>query len=166
MTTGMFVFLLIGIVVIGYFISAHNTELRLRNLVLAQQKVCEANFDKMWKVIKQITHVSDTYLETFKEIYPQLIAGRYQGKDLAFIMEQNPTLDSSVLRQLATAIEANRQEFFAQQRMLVVRQKEHSTYIHSIPACMVLLSAEEIKITVITSDYTESVYASGKENLG
>ena len=161
----MFVLLLIGIVIIGYFIAVHNTELRLRNLVLAQQEVCTANFDKMWKVIQQITRVSDTYLETFKEIYPKLIAGRYQGKELAFMMEQNPPLDSSVLRQLAAAIEANRQEFFAQQRMLVARQKEHSTYIHSIPACFVLLAAREIKITVITSDYTESVYAAGKENI-
>lgn len=165
MTAGVFILLLIGIVIIGYFISAHNTELRLRNLVRAQQEVCEANFDKMWKVIKQITHVSDTYLETFKEIYPKLIAGRYQGRDIAFIMEQNPPLDSSVLRQLATAIEANRQEFFAQQRLLVARQKEHSTFIHSIPACLVLPYAEDVKITVITSDYTENVYASRKENV-
>lgn len=165
MTTSVFILLLLAVVIIGYFISAYNTELRLRNLVLAQQDICEANFDKMWKVIKQITHVSDAYLETFKEIYPKLIAGRYQGKDMAFIVEQNPPLDSSILRQLATAIEANRQEFFAQQRLLVARQKEHSTYIHSIPACMVLLSAQEIKITIITSDYTEKIYASGKENI-
>ncbi len=165
MTAMMFILLLIGLIVIGYFISAYNTELRLRNLVLAQQDVCEANFDKMWKVIKQITHVSDTYLETFKEIYPKLIAGRYQGKDVALMLEQNPPLDSSLLRQLATAIEANRQEFFAQQRLLVARQKEHSTYIHSIPACMILPYAAEVKITVITSDYTEGVYAAGKENI-
>lgn len=165
MTTTVFILLLLAVIIIAYFISAYNTELRLRNLVLAQQDICEANFDKMWKVIKQSTHVSDAYLETFKEIYPKLIAGRYQGKDMAFIVEQNPPLDSSILRQLATAIEANRQEFFAQQRLLVARQKEHSAYIHSIPACMVLLSAQEIKTTIITSDYTENVYASGKENI-
>ncbi len=165
MTSGVFILLLIGIVIVGYFISVHNTEIRLRNLVLAQQEVCEANFDKMWKVIKQVTHVSDTYLETFKEIYPKLISGRYQGKDISLIIEQNPPLDSSILRQLSTEIEANRQEFFSQQRLLIARQKEHSVYIHSIPVCMILPNAEEIKITVITSDYTESVYASGKENI-
>ena len=125
----MVVILLAGVCILGYFISVNNTEIRLRNLVKAQQEVCEANFDKMWKVIKQITHVSDTYLEAFKEIYPQLISGRYQGKDIKFVAEHNPPLDTAVLQQLANAIEINREEFFSEQRLLVARQNEHKTFI-------------------------------------
>ena len=154
-----------GFVVLGYFISVSNTEIRLRNLVKAQQEICEANFDKMWKVIKQITHVSDTYLETFKEIYPKLISGRYQGKDIAFISEHNPPLSTSVLEQLANAIEINREQFFSHQRLLVARHNEHKTFIQSFPACVLLPNAQEIKITVIKSDHTADVYATGKENI-
>lgn len=154
-----------GLVVLGYFISVSNTEIRLRNLVKAQQEICEANFDKMWKVIKQITHVSDTYLEAFKEIYPKLISGRYQGKDISFVAEHNPPLDTAVLRQLATAIEINREQFFSHQRLLVARHNEHKTFIQSFPACVLLPNAQEIKITVIKSDHTADVYATGKENI-
>ena len=119
----------------------------------------------MWKVIKQITHVSDTYLEAFKEIYPQLISGRYQGKDIKFVAEHNPPLDTAVLQQLANAIEINREEFFSEQRLLVARQNEHKTFIESFPACILLPNAQEIKITVIKSDHTASIYAAGKENI-
>ena len=76
MTGILLVVILLVVFAVGYFISVSNTEIRLCNLVKAQQEVCEANFDKMWKVIKQITNVSDTYLDAFKEIYPKLIEGR------------------------------------------------------------------------------------------
>lgn len=159
------VVLLVAVVLLGYFISVSNTEIRLRNLVKAQQEVCQANFDKMWKVIKQITNVSDTYLDAFKKIYPKLISGRYQGRDIRFIMEQNPPLDTSVLQQLANAIEINREQFFNEQRLLVARHNEHKTFIESFPASILLPNAQEIKITVIKSDHTEDVYATGKENI-
>ena len=161
----MVVILLAAVCILGYFISVNNTEIRLHNLVKAQQEVCEANFDKMWKVIKQITHVSDTYLEAFKEIYPQLISGHYQGKDIKFLAEHNPPLDTAVLQQLANAIEINREEFFSEQRLLVARHNEHKTFIESFPACILLPNAQEIKITVIKSEHTASIYATGKENI-
>ena len=165
MTGILLVVVLLVVFAVGYFISVSNTEIRLRNLVKAQQEVCEANFDKMWKVIKQITNVSDTYLDAFKEVYPKLIEGRYQGKDISFVVEHNPPLDTSVLRQLATAIEINREEFFSHQRLLVARHNEHKTFIQSFPACILLPNAQEIKITVIKSDHTADVYATGKENI-
>ena len=165
MTATIVVIIVAAVCILGYFISVTNTEIRLRNLVKAQQEVCEANFDKMWKVIKQITHVSDTYLEAFKEIYPKLISGRYQGKDIAFVSEHNPPLDTAVLQQLASAIEINREEFFSEQRLLVARHNEHKTFIQSFPACILLPNAQEIKITVIKSDHTADIYATGKENI-
>ncbi len=165
MTGILLVVVLLVVFAVGYFISVSNTEIRLRNLVKAQQEVCEANFDKMWKVIKQITNVSDTYLDAFKDVYPKLIEGRYQGKDISFIVEHNPPLDTSVLQQLATAIEINREEFFSHQRLLVARYNEHKTFIQSFPANILLPNAQEIKITVIKSDHTADVYATGKENI-
>lgn len=165
MTASLGVLIVAAVCILGYFISVSNTEIRLRNLVKAQQEVCEANFDKMWKVIKQITHVSDTYLEAFKEIYPKLISGRYQGKDIAFVSEHNPPLDTAVLQQLASAIEINREEFFSEQRLLVARHNEHKTFIQSFPVCILLPNAQEIKITVIKSDHTADIYATGKENI-
>ena len=105
------------------------------------------------------------HLDAFKEIYPKLIAGRYQGKDIQFIVEHNSPISTSVLEQLASAIEINREQFFNHQRLLVARHNEHKTFIESFPACILLPSAQEIKITVIKSDHTAEVYATGKENI-
>lgn len=168
MTTGMIMLLAGLVIVIIYYVQLINTEIRLRNLVLAQQKVCQADFDKMWKVIKQITHVSDKYIDTFKEIYPKLIEGRYQqnSKALAkFIGEMNPEFDTSLMAQLNNAIEANREMFFAHQQLLIAQNNEHTTFIQSFPACILLPAAAPVEITVITSDYTQEVYRSGRENL-
>ena len=88
-----------------------------------------------------------------------------EGKDIKFVAEHNPPLDSAVLRQLATAIEINREEFFSQQRLLVARQNEHKTFIQTFPVCVLLPGAQEVKITVIKSDHTADIYATGKENI-
>jgi len=156
---------LIAATLIIWWISVYNKEIQLRNLTEAQKKVCEANFDKMWKVIKQITNVSDKYRDTFMEVYPQLIAGRYQNGVSKFVMESNPGFDIGLMSQLANAVETNREMFFENQKKLVAYRNEHKNLIENIPGCIFLAGKQPIEITVITSDHTEDIYKSGKENL-
>lgn len=168
MNIGLFLGITAVVILVIYYISLCNNEVRLRNLVEAQQKICQANFDKMWKVIRQITHVSDQYIDTFKEVYPKMIAGRYTNDSKAlgkFISEMNPDFDTSVMRQLNNAIEAHREEFFSDQQLLIARRNEHKTFIEVFPANMLLPWARVVDIAIITSDYTQEVYASQKENI-
>jgi hypothetical protein len=92
--------LTIVIIISVLWISASNKEIRLRSKITAQKQVCEAYYDKLWKVISQKAQVAEQYKKTFKEIYPQLIAGRYGsekgGSLMKWITESNPNFDVSL----------------------------------------------------------------------
>lgn len=168
MNIGMMMGIAAVVILVVYYINLCNKEVRLRNLVEAQQKICQANFDKMWKVIKQITQVSDQYIDTFKEVYPKMIAGRYTNDSKAlgkFISEMNPDFDTAVMRQLNNAIEANREHFFSDQQLLIAQRNEHKTFIETFPANILIPGASAVDIAVITSDYTQDVYSSQRENI-
>lgn len=94
---GIVSLLFVGIIGIMY-VSTSNKEIRIKNLADAQQETCEAYFDKMWKTLKQQAGVADQYKSAFKEIYPDLIAGRYsngQGQLMNWIQEHNLEFDTS-----------------------------------------------------------------------
>jgi ABC-type Na+ efflux pump permease subunit len=160
------------ILIIGYFVTS-NKEIKQRELVLNQQKVCEANFDKMYKVIAQVAEVADVKMEeskeAFKEIYPELISGRYENDNaslMKWIQESNPQFDianaASLYDKLAIAIESNREQFFVEQKKLQSYKTEHNNILKTFPGSF-YLDRDTIEIVIITSDYTEKIYNSGKE---
>ena len=65
--------LVVGIVIFSMNISIENQEIDLRETTIAQNKKCEAYFDKMWKILKQKAGVTDQYKEAFKDIYTKVI---------------------------------------------------------------------------------------------
>lgn len=164
------------IIGIATYISYSNTEIDLREATEAQQDVCKANFDKMFKVISQLAeipeHFADESKEAFKEIYPQLMEGRYDndrgGALMSWVSEQNPTYDMAAIgelyEKLANAIEANRAEYFVEQKKLIDLQREHSALLKKFPGSLLLNGREEIDIIIITSTQTEQVYVDGQEN--
>ena len=85
-TIGIFAFILVlGITIFGMYLSYNNQEVRLRNLAEAQRGKVESNFDAMWKIISQQAQVTSEYKDAFKEIYPELIAGRYSNGNGQFM---------------------------------------------------------------------------------
>lgn len=156
-----------GIVGLMY-VTYNNAEVKTRNLVAAQERVIAANFDKMWKVIKQTAQVPEKAVESFKEMYEPLIAGRYEGEKgqmfMKWISEQNPAFDYSLFAKLQTAIEANRQDFFYEQEKLISMKKQHDDLRTTIPAKWFVGGRDEIIIKVITSEVTDEVMRTGQEN--
>jgi hypothetical protein len=167
----LFVVLVIG----GTWVSAHNGEIEKRNKVEAQQKACEANFDKMFKSIAQVAEVTKTNMEeskkAFKEIYPELMEGRYSnergGALMSWVSESNPQFDlnatTSLYSKLANTIEANRDAYFLEQKKLISYKEEYDTYIAKFPNS-IFVGGDDIDIVVITSEKTEQVYSEGQEN--
>lgn len=167
--------LLLVIIGVSTSISSKNTEVKLRNAVVAQQDVCKANFDKMYKVISQLAEIPERFAdkskEAFKEIYPQLMDGRY-SKDNASLMkwvqESNPQYDMAAVgrlyEKLANAIEANRDEYFIEQAKLIDLKREHDTYIASFPASFFVGDRGEVAIKIVTSSVTEKAYETGKDD--
>jgi len=182
MKKGLIVILIIAAVLGGglffSYTGANNKEIKLRKNVEAQQDVCKANFDKMFKTIAKMAKVPTKFMEdakeAFKEIYPDLIAGRYEnargGALMSWVHEHNPQFDmkatGKLYENLQIAIEANQQEFFYEQKKLIDYQREHSTFINMWwNANMWNLDTRgDAEIVTITSDKTEDVYKTGKDN--
>jgi hypothetical protein len=141
---------------------------QLKNKAEAQQKVCEAHFDKMWKVIKQHAQITDHYKESFKELYPKLMEGRYGnargGALMSWIKESNPTLDSKVWTKMMNAIEAQRTAFFRDQEQLLDIKREHDDLRLQPPSKWFIDESDKVTVVVITSAKTKEAYSSGEEN--
>jgi hypothetical protein len=154
------------VVIIG--VTASNKEIRLRSQITAQKQVCEAFYDKLWKVIAQKAQVADQYKSAFKEIYPQLIEGRYGnekgGTLMKWITESNPTFDVSLYKDLMLSIEAERAGFFMEQKRLVDLNNEHRIIRQTFPASVFIGGRADIEITIVSSDATKKVMETGKEN--
>lgn len=149
-------------------VSASNTEIRLSSQITAQKQVCEAFYDKLWKVISQKAQVAEKYKAAFKDIYPQLIEGRYGnekgGTLMKWITESNPAFDVSLYKDLMLSIEAERAGFFMEQKRLIDLGNEHHIALNTWPSSMFVGGRPEIAITVVSSDVTKKVMETGKEN--
>jgi len=149
-------------------ISIENKEIDLRETTIAQNKKCEAYFDKMWKILKQKAQVTDEYKEAFTDIYPKLIEGRYSQGDgslMKWIQESNPNFDASMYKDLMKSIEIERTGFFNEQATLIDMQREHSVYLQKAPNRWFLSDdLKPVEINIITSSNTEEVYSTGKED--
>lgn len=163
----VFLIVIIGLVWFGMSVSTTNTEIDLRTTVEAQNKKCEAYFDKMWKILQQKAGVAEQYKQAFQEIYPKLIEGRYSQGDgslMKWITESNPTFDASMYKDLMQSIEIERTGFFNEQSRLIDLNREHSALLQKIPSKWFLGGIAEIQIKVITSEKTDKVYSTGKED--
>ncbi len=158
------------------YVTKSNKEIKLRNEVQAQQKACEAIFDNMFKSIAQIAEVADVKMdkskEAFKEIYPSLIEGRYNGDKggalMKWITESNPQFDlnaaGSLYDKLANVIEAKRNEFYMEQKKLLSFNNEHKNILQTWPGSWFLSSRDTISINIVTSAKTKEIYSTGEEN--
>jgi len=166
---------LLTIIGISMYVNINNTEIENRERVIAQQKNCEANFDKMFKVISQLAQIPERFAdkskEAFKEIYPQLMNGRYQGDKnslMKWVTESNPTYDMKAVgvlyEKLAVAIESNREEFFIEQQKLIDYKRVHSTYTKKWPNSWFVSDTSEVKINIVTSETTKEAFKTGEEN--
>ena len=157
---GLAVALLLVIVLVGMYFVYNNREIALHKEADAQQKKIEAVYDKMWKVISQKANISKEYKESFREIYNDIIAGRYEkdsGNLMKWITEANPDFDSSVYLDLMNTVEVLRSEFqHSQERMLdIIRERE--TLINQYPSKFFISDKSVIEYEVISSTQTKSI---------
>lgn len=154
------------VLIIMYFVY-NNREVALRKEAEAQRGKIESVYDTMWKVLKQEAGVTEQYRKTFEEIYPKLIAGRYSGESkelIKMIQESNPAFDTKLYDKLMQAIEVQRAYFAsAQQRMLdIIRERE--TLLESMPSGWFIRNRSRIEYTVISSEVTQNIIASRRED--
>lgn len=165
---GVFLVLLIVVCLLGItYCHYNNMEILLRNLLVAQQEANEVTFDKTWKIVQQQAEVADEYKEAFKEIYPQLMEGRY-GNDknsfMKWVQEANPNFDTSLYKQLMASIENQRTEFSREQNKLIDIKREHDNLRTTFPGNIFVGGRPEFKIIIVTSTKTDKTFKEGKED--
>jgi hypothetical protein len=163
---GIGAFLLLGIIVLIMGVSASNSEVRLRNQAEAQEQVCKNNFDNMFKQIAQVAQVADQYKETFKEVWPSIIEGRYKGDQtlMKWVTESNPNFDTKLYNRLVDIIEAKRDGFQHEQDKLADIVREHKDLLGTWPSSMFVGGRPALAVTFVSSGKTKEVYRTGEEN--
>jgi hypothetical protein len=147
------------------YISLNNKDVQLREKYKAQSKITEAYFDKMWRVLKEQASVKDDYKESFKDIYTEIIAGRYEKGDgslMKFIKESNPNFDVSIYKNLIAEISIQREGFLSEQSTLIDIRREHSSFIKLTPNKWFISNTEELpEVKIIESSNTKKVFETG-----
>lgn len=160
--------LAIGGVIFMMNINYNNQEVRLRNSAEAQKQVVEGNLDKMWKILKDQAGVADKYKDSFKDIYVGIMEGRYSGDNkgemMLWIKEQNPEFSPAIFDKLMTSIEAQRTEFFFEQKKLVSIVKQHKDLLQCQPSGWFLGGKEPIEIVIISSSETKQIMQTGRDD--
>ena len=156
-------------------ISYNNKEIDIRKQIKAEQDVYQQNFDKQYKIIAQIAQVAERNVEAnkeaFKEIYPGLIAGRYEKDNnvmMKWVQENNPQWDMKAIEaayaKVSAAVEAQREDLYNQAKKLRDLVREREALIEKFPGSFLISNQTEIPITLITSKNTKEVFKTGEEN--
>jgi len=149
--------------VLGYY----NTAVQMETTITAQYDQNKNNYTKMFNSFKETAQVPDMYIDGLKKVYDSAIQGRY-GKDGAkamftWIQEQNPQVDSKLYTKIQTLIEANRNDFEANQKTLIDKKQIYQVYYKQMPRGFVLgvLGFPKIdmeKYGIVTSVETEKAF--------
>ena len=152
-------------IIVGMYFSYNNKEVSLRNQSDAQIGKIEGVYDKMWKVIQQKAQVTSEYKDAFKEIYPELISGRYSGESMMkWIQESNPEFDASLYKDLMQSIEILRTEFqHAQEKELDII-REHENLCSTYPGKWFVSRKEPIEYTIISSTKSKETMETGLDD--
>jgi len=154
-------------IAVSVYFSMSNREHDLRNLAEAKQKACYLVHDEMWKSVKEIGNVSESYKRGFDSIYTNIISARYakgDGSLMKFIQESNPQFDVRLYDKLANVIEAKRSEFTVSQKELLDVAREHKSLLQNGLGPLVLGGRQPIVVELVTSDRTKASFASGVDN--
>lgn len=161
-----------AIFVISTYASFNNREVDLRTTFEMQMKNRTALFDKMWKIISQKAQITKAYDSSFMNIVKAAMEPRKDGAGIMmkWVQESNPTLQAGTVQELykdlSRTIEAERNGFFDREEMLASIQQQHSKFLRSFPNNFynVFMGRKELEYKPITSDRTDKVIETGKDN--
>jgi hypothetical protein len=159
-------------VFIGNFVSFSNNEIDLRNTF--EQKIDERTsfYDKMYKVISQKSQIAVKNDESFRKNINIIMEGRKdsEGVFMKWITESNPNANyaevSVLYKYLSRAVEAQREGFFNEEKVLQDVVRQHKNLIQKFPNSFynIFYGRTKLEYTPIKSSLTEEVMKTGKDD--
>jgi hypothetical protein len=160
------------VVFFSNFVSFSNTEIDLRNTF--DQKIEERTsfYDKMYKVIAQKTQIAVKNDESFRQNINIIMEGRKDAPQvfMKWITESNPNAnysEVSVLYQdLSRSVEAQREGFFNEEKVIQDVVKQHKNHIQKFPNSFynIFMGRQALVYKPITSTRTDEVMRTGKDD--
>ncbi len=165
------VVLLMGVILIGAVIGFYNTAVMTENGIKAQYGQNKNNYDNYFKKLRETAQVPEMYMEDMRKLWDGVMSGRY-GKDgskavFQWITEHNPTVDASLYKKIQDVVEAGRNSFEADQKMLIDKKREYDNYRQTFPNNVIagLLGFPKINLddyAIVTSGETEETFKTKK----
>ena len=86
-----------------------------------------------------------------------------------WLREHNPNFDASMYRQVMQIIEAGRNDFETNQKILIDKKRVYETYLNEFPSGTVagMLGYPKVdldKFRIVTSDHTDETFETGKSD--
>ncbi|AEO93404.1 virion structural protein [Bacillus phage G] len=143
---------------------------KLENKIEARYNFNKSDYDKMWKTFVETAKVTELQAEQFKDVYTELISGRYEDTDLLFkmVQESNPQLGTEVYTNLQRQIAADRSTFNNNQKAILDIINQYNNYIeHDAIIIAFITNRKPIDSSkyIITSERTEKAFESGKDEV-
>lgn len=153
-------------------ISASNKEVKLRNQFNQKKDERTSFHDKMRKILKGKAEVAVRNDSSFRKNIEVIMNNRKDGEQILmkWITESNPNANFSevsvIYQDVSRAIEAERNGFFVQEKMIQDIKLQHDNLLDEFPGFILfaILGREHLDYTPIASDYTNEVMKTGRDN--
>ncbi|HDK7194934.1 TPA: hypothetical protein PTV74_003242 [Clostridium botulinum] len=156
-------FLFVG----GTILNHRNHMVALEERVNAQYSDNKSSYDNMWKKFKEATQITDIQAEKMKDVYTDIITGRYNDTNLLFkaVKEDNPKLDQSTFTNLQNEIMSSRNAFNNNQKQMSDIIREYNTYVRKnlITATLLNYKTKNTEDFITTSEKTEKAFDTKKD---
>lgn len=164
--------ILLAIFVLSGFIGFSNDEIDLKNRFSQKMKERTAFYDKMWKTISQNAQITVRADSSFAKNVNAIMAGRKDasGIFMKWVQETNPNANyesiAKMYQNLCNVVESQRDGFFIEEKVIQGIVYEHDNLIQKFPGSLynVFLHRQLLNYKPITSDRTDDVMQSGKDN--
>lgn len=166
---------LLGIFIIFMFstlVSFSNSEIELRNTFEQKFEERTAFYDKMSKIFNQKSQIAVKNDSSFRKNIDIIMSNRKDAPDLMmkWITETNPNANysevSALYKDLSRAIEAQREGFFNEEKVLQDIVRQHKNLIQKFPNNVynLIFGRQPLVYKVIQSSTTEEVIKTGTDN--
>lgn len=178
MTTGLkigigfaVVSLLLAATVFGCAVGVNNDCVRQEQGLEAQYKQDQNDYAAYFDKVKEMAEVPDMYTADMRKVFDGAMQGRYGSGGskavVSFIQEHNPQLDARLYVQIEQAIEAGRNQFEAEQKMLLDKKRVYEVTLGEFPSGSVarMLGFPKKDLTefdIVTNDATETAFKTKK----